>query len=564
MGFLDYASTLSLQKDPLRVKILLDHNLKYPTLTQEGQIPAVRFPEPRVTDEAIEFLGYVFPQDEKWKSRVGRLFRATVTHITTHTLMELPPILKTRSHPARFTENLLGDLYVDTYIAEKHPERLADLVYANALAMTTVKRSERIFLPATRIMTALMFKVSVGGFKGNLDRESIKIVEEVDTKLQETKSLFTRSLSTEEIDTDELEETAGWMVGQLRDFGPFVEIPCLPHTENASPCSIYTQPSTLEDSEIESHFLGAMEVRGRRVSDDTMASYWEKEVDYECLQVFNSTVIQRKKEAKILSKLEKNLSSSRFKSIVIPPENYSEYLRTRQLIGGSSRRLLNRIVVATNFEFEDIRKKYGVLDLNDAIQVVASKSPRNDIFMRDEIMKSSFSVTILFDVSRSMKVSPMENRARALCIAEAVKDIITDSKSWAFYAFSDRLYVIKDGSEAYSRRVRARIGGVPFDGATYMPDSIIAAADFLNHNVEAQRIIFVLSDGYPYGYPDMDETLKETIETYEEQGFIIIGIGFDTDRMSKLFKYNAAVYSQKDLIKKVGSIFLLASREELI
>ncbi|MFQ6053900.1 MAG: hypothetical protein ACE5OO_06725, partial [Candidatus Bathyarchaeia archaeon] len=148
--------------------------------------------------------------------------------------------------------------------------------------------------------------------------------------------------------------------------------------------------------------------------------------------------------------------------------------------------------------------------------------------------------------------------------AEAVKDIIPDPKAWAFYAFSDRLYVLKDGSEAYSRRVRARIGGVPFDGATYMPDALKAAAEFLRGKTEEQRIIFILSDGYPFGYPGVTEALAEVTELYEGRGVIIIGIGFDTERMGALFKYNAAVYSQRDLIKRVGRVFLRASMEELL
>lgn len=566
MGFLDYAEALALQKDPLKVKILSDNRWAYPTLTRKGAMPVVRLPEPRSSDEAIEFLGYVFPPDEQGKIRAGRLFRAAVTHLTAHTLIEQPPILEARSHPERFTEALLRDLHVDAYVTAAHPERLADLAYANALAMASTKQLEKIYLSATRVMTAILSRVFVGRLKGLLSEAEAALVEEVAERLSEVKSRFAASLSGGEVDVDELRETADWLVGRLREFGPFVETPCFPHVENASPCSIYVQRSAPQDLEVEPYFMDAMEALGGASSGEgTMASCWRKQDDVECLQAFSSTIIQRKKDRKMLRRLEESLSSSRFKSIEIPEQaDYSEYLKARELIGGSTRRLLNRIIVATNFALEDIRKKYGVLDLSAAIQVVASKSPRSDIFMRDEIMKQSFTLVILLDVSRSMKTSQMENRARAICIAEAVKDIITDSNSWAFYAFSDRLYVIKDGSEAYSRKVRARIGGVPFDGGTYMPDALMAAAEFMKNNVEEQRIILLLSDGYPFGYPDIYEALKEATKKYEGIGVIIIGIGFDTERMKNLFKYNAAVYSQRDLIKKVGSIFLQASMEELI
>jgi len=95
----------------------------------------------------------------------------------------------------------------------------------------------------------------------------------------------------------------------------------------------------------------------------------------------------------------------------MPPEDYHEYLRAKDIVGGSSRRLLNNFMQASNLEFEDIRKKYGVLDLSDAVQVVASKSDRSDVFLRDELMKQSFALVVLIDVSRSMGTAERENRA---------------------------------------------------------------------------------------------------------------------------------------------------------
>ncbi len=566
MGFLEYAETLSLQKDPLKAKILTHPEWAYSILKLKGSIPLALIPEPKTSDEAIEFLDYVFPSDEQGKIQSGRLFRATVTRLTTHVLLEIPPLLEGQSHPERFTDALLRDLRVDAYLTDSHPERLPDMAYANALALASAKRLEKIFLPATRIMTAILSRVFVGRLKGQLPEPEAVLVEKVVDKLSEMKSSFVSSSNGGEIDADALQETVGWIAGQLREFSPSVETPCFPHMENATRCSIYAERSLPGELEVEPFFMSAMEALGGTPPvEGGMASCWERGVDAECLQAFSSTIIQLEKERKILRQMEERLSDTHFKSIEIPSQaDYSEYLRARDLIGGSTRRLLNNIIVATNFEFEDIRKKYGVLDLADAMQVVASKSDRNDIFMRDELLKQSFTIVILLDVSRSMKTNPQENRARAICVAEAVKDIITDSNSWAFYAFSDRLYVLKAGSEAYSRKVRARIGGVPFDGATYMPDAIKAAAEFLKDKIEEQTIIIILSDGYPFGYPGVYEALEEVNQTYEQRNIIILGIGFDTERMGDLFRYNAPVYSQKDLIKKVGSIFLRASMEQLV
>ena len=71
-----------------------------------------------------------------------------------------------------------------------------------------------------------------------------------------------------------------------------------------------------------------------------------------------------------------------------------------------------------------------------------------------------------------MQVKGEYGRALAIAVAEAAKELMTDPTSWTFFAFSDKFYVLKDSTESYSKRVRARIGGLKFEGLTYIPDAI--------------------------------------------------------------------------------------------
>jgi uncharacterized protein YegL len=96
-----------------------------------------------------------------------------------------------------------------------------------------------------------------------------------------------------------------------------------------------------------------------------------------------------------------------------------------------------------------------------------------------------------------------------------------------------------------------------------MPEALEAAADFLRGQGATQRLIIILSDGSPFGYSNIYKSLKETNQTNEERGVITVGIGLNTKKMETLFKHSTAVYSQKDLIKKVGSLFIQAAQEEL-
>ena len=76
MGFIDYAWTISFQKDNTKVKILQDPNIEQPTFfspTNFGitiKLPSVKF----LPNKQISYLGQVFPFDHKAKSELDDYF----------------------------------------------------------------------------------------------------------------------------------------------------------------------------------------------------------------------------------------------------------------------------------------------------------------------------------------------------------------------------------------------------------------------------------------------------------------------------------------------------------
>jgi Mg-chelatase subunit ChlD len=60
-----------------------------------------------------------------------------------------------------------------------------------------------------------------------------------------------------------------------------------------------------------------------------------------------------------------------------------------------------------------------------------------------------------------------------------------------------KLFRARDSSESYSRKVRARTGGVKFGGLTYLPDAMQIAGSIVSKRFEEQRFMIVLSDGNP-------------------------------------------------------------------
>ena len=570
MGFLDYAWMISLQKDKKKVKILQDSSLNQPVLLPDNfgftiKLPKVQFLEGR----QISYLGEKLTLNKMGKSKVGRLFRAAVLHLTTHTLVPLPKEKVAPSDSDSFTEafakSIIRDVYVNAYLQAGHPDRFVDIAYANALSFQRIKPVERIFATSTKVMTALLSKINMGLVKGSLETEEEQTVNTLYQDLMTLKETFLASLNGEQINLAELfDEKVKSVTGLLEPFGPFLEAPSLPYTEQIGNCSIYTDATMPLNSDFESIFVKSLETLGGSVSAvDNIEQCWRPEQEAEALQAFDSGRYQKERQDKMLSKISPYATCMRFKAVEFPEEDYTQYLRAKSLVQGASRRLLEALRTALNLLDEDPRQEMGQLDLAAVIQSIASNKPATDVFTMDHYLKQSFAWSIILDVSGSMKVRGEYARALAIAVAEAAKELMTDQTSWTFFGFGDRLYILKDSNESYSQRVRARIGGLRFEGLTYLPDAVHVAGKMLAKRFEEQRVLIVISDGWPYGYENMPTTLMANIKDLLNRGVIVIGIGVETDRMNNFFKLNTSVYKPKDLLKKFPHVFVKASAKAL-
>lgn len=401
--------------------------------------------------------------------------------------------------------------------------------------------------------------------KNSPGAEEEQVVNQLFNDLTALKKTFLALMTDEHVKVDELfDEKVKSIKHSLEPFGPFLETPSLRHTESNGRCSIYSEAETSWDNDFENLFVKSLEALGAKMpAVDNIDQCWSPEQEAEAQQAFNSDNYQKQREEKILSKINPYVALTRFKSVSIPDEDYTQYLRARNLVQGASRRLLDILRSAFNYLDEDPRQEMGQLDLASVIQSLASHKPATDVFVLDEYLKPNFAWSLIFDVSNSMQVKGEYGRALAIAVAQAAKELMTDPTSWTFFAFSDKLYIVKDSSESYSKRVRARIGGLKFEGLTYIPDAIQMAGKMLAKRFEEQRCLIVISDGWPYGYPDMPEALKHCVDDLLRKGVIVIGVGVDTKRMDNYFHLHASIYTQKDLINKFGSIYANASAKAL-
>jgi nitric oxide reductase activation protein len=149
-----------------------------------------------------------------------------------------------------------------------------------------------------------------------------------------------------------------------------------------------------------------------------------------------------------------------------------------------------------------------------------------------------------------------EVRGIALCLAEVAKLLILNQNSWGMYAFNNKFYIIKDFTEKYDARVRARIGGLTHGGFTYLPDAILLAAQALKGKLEEAKVLVVVSDFFPAGYEDAEEKLRENIKKVERMGVGIIGIGVNSSAVKRYIRTSCVVEDPYDLIKKFTKAFI--------
>jgi len=240
------------------------------------------------------------------------------------------------------------------------------------------------------------------------------------------------------------------------------------------------------------------------------------------------------KQRKILQKYKKLSRELRFDEIEFAPENFSEYLRLSNDTSDMVKKIKSRLKMVSNIIDSPNTNKVGILEMQKAIQAIASKNPDIEMFEQDDERRGSESWSIILDSSASMKGKFHDLKKFTLCLAEAAEEINSADGEWSLSAFNNNFYVIKDSTEKYGQQVKSRFGGLESQGLSFIPDAIILSAKTLQLDDTARKYIFLVSDGQTLGYDDADKYFKDAINTARNFGINVIGIGV-TGGTSKLF-----------------------------
>jgi hypothetical protein len=288
-------------------------------------------------------------------------------------------------------------------------------------------------------------------------------------------------------------------------------------------------------------------IKGARAGDDSL---WQ--------ETFFELVREIKFQEKIKEKLLHATRNLNFSEVLFPHCDYVNFSRMHAELSADIRRISERVRMVKNAFDENTFQEVGSIDLQLAIQAVASESKRNDIFTRDEELLKEETWTILIDSSKSLGGSGSELRAVAICIAETAHSIL-GSSPWGMFAFSDELSCIKDFTEKYDNLIKARIGGLKMGGLSHIPDAIRACSNLVKPYSKDHNFMILVSDGLPSGYSGIEQEFSTSVKELRRSGIDLIAMCLGSQSIKKTIRNARIVEKPTDIAKEFMEVYMSLS-----
>jgi hypothetical protein len=570
------------QKNQIDVKILLSEEIIFPILGKDNYGPILYLPKPIISDdEFISFQNMRFSNSPDSKCAIACLFKASVCHLSAHVAISDFSLYEHWAkgkdiNLAIFIASLIEDAKVNAYLRALWPGLLPDVAYANAVSHLRLRPVNSIINPSTRLMAAVLSYFTVGRVKGSLNGNEQRDFKAIVSILRDIENLTHKKFIIKKYVFSEHGEEAKDQVnaqlaapdvfihyadkiyGKLSHYGNSTEIPALLYTDSHGRTSIYELSPLTNINEAKVFYADACIALGKE--RETISAYIESSPFYPTREedsiLFSTLIQEQNMQKRILKVYAPLLKGKHLLGVEFPKEDYTEYLRIRAKLSGAIRRTLDYLRNVKDVLDEDFRQQSGFLDLQEALQVVANKAMRSDVFTREEVIRKNDAWAIVIDSSQSLSTIPGEVKGVAVCMAEISKDLITNPMGWGLFAFNDKFYVVKDFSETYNRSIRARIGGLIKGGVTYLPDALNIAAEMLKSLSEDVKVIVVISDGVPLGYYGIETEMAETLKRIERAGITVMAIGVKSRQIRNHFKKSCVVETPSDIMKAFVKAYL--------
>ena len=190
------------------------------------------------------------------------------------------------------------------------------------------------------------------------------------------------------------------------------------------------------------------------------------------------------------------------------------------------KKMTSQMRMAPNIRDEDTPEDIGLLQMQAAIQAIASQNTSIQMFDLDHNRKTEEEWAIVLDTSSSMKLKFNEIKKFALSLGEAANSVNSKNGKWGFYTFNNNFRIVKDHYERYDQTARSRLGGIEIEGLSFIDDAIKLCTRILEKEVNIERkYIFLVTDGQQLGTIE-SKRLEESVMEARKKGIAVIAIGF--------------------------------------
>ncbi len=514
----------------------------------------IRLPTPHEVDEKFYTLhGLYTDRDASGWYTLWRLFKASLYHTALHAAYSnfagYASWAKGKDVSlATYAVSLVEDMHVTAQAAKHWPGSLQDIAYANYVSGLRATDPAAVGKGAVKDALALLLAVWGIGRKGKGPPEDgERKFKGIASKLHSTVNSAV---------TVKVEDRMNILISAAQEVYSSIargerldEIPCLPYAESHGKQNLFDSKLVEREDDaalMESAYDALGLVRGRD----------EQTIKQEAAEAYADVKSATDKLASIKAAFEGLSQATRLETVGFPQEDYGMFLRVRSALSGPIRNVKDQLRQVRNVLDESAGHEGGELDVPAAIQVVASKQRRSDVFFQMEPIHKEEAWAILLDASKSISSFSHELKGIATCLSEVANDLVRSPNEWAMYSFNNSFEIMKDFGEPYNMTTKARIGALTQRNMTLLPDAMKVVQGALASRPVEIRIMVVVSDGYPTGYPDIQKKLIETIKEITRTGMLLIGVGVDSREIEEYFSVNCVLDSPYQMMKSFVKAYL--------
>jgi len=478
------------EKNPAEIDMFFLDQINFPRIDYEPRM-TVTLPVPKEVHGIQAIQGNAFLNLEESQQTIFALFFASVCHAAGHAKVtdfkKYKKWMEGKNKKRTYeTMEFIEDIRVNEFLKNKFPEYHSEITKIEKFFDDINEKNEK------QDMKKHMKKVFSKNFLQHIKKERNELKKKILKLDSEDKEKFIQIADT-------IYESSNILTDQRRPFGE--------HFAHPKRIEKWNENITINT---DGRFLDIV---------NRFADVW---------------ISQLVRRAKVMKKYGGITEDLEFDKIDFAPENIGEYLRLKNATHLFLKKMSSEIKKTPNTMDEGMPEDMGLLQMQTAIQAVASQNTNIQIFEQDDLSRIEEEWAIVIDTSSSMRLKFDEMKKFAICLGEAANEVNSKNGKWGFFTFNNNFTIVKDHYENYDQSSKSRIGGIEIKGFSFIADAVKLCSRILERENIERKYIFLITDGQSVGTLNAEKKMNDAIVAARKKGISVIAIGIP-DGSSKIY-----------------------------